>query len=205
MLLSDRTEKVVLGCKNAQLATILRGMGADFADLSRRGFNTPTLKELDKANGEEPWFCSIHTRLPCCYEEERREFRCSLRKCVYLWQWIKQQLNSIKMQDIKKRARAEAEAQDRLLIDLREQQELVEPTGLLLRWSLITPNDNGKTYHTSPLAFQSYADCMDDYVAYFQQGHDIPDSLKLQMVIKFEGLDQYLSKCADLLASNQFW
>ena len=187
MMLSDRAENVVLGCRNPQLAAILRGMGAEFVDLSRRGFNTPTLKDLDKSSGEDPWFCSFHTRLPCCYEEDRKEFRCSLRKCVYLWNWIKDQV----------KANTKKEAELKLTAALRQQAKddngITGTKGLHLRWSLVMPDYDGKPYLTSPLAFQSYADCMDDYVSYFQQGHDIVDSLNLKMIINFEGLDNYLT------------
>lgn len=73
-------KEVLLGCKNNQLAAVMDKLTINYVNLT----NIPSLKELDKLYGYQPWFCSYHTYLPAKY------LRCSLRKCAYMWKWVKQ-------------------------------------------------------------------------------------------------------------------
>jgi hypothetical protein len=74
--LKNHFKQVVLGCKNDHLKTIIDKLGVDYVNLA----NVPSLKELDKLYCHTPWFCSNHSN---------QNLRCSLRKCVYMWKWIK--------------------------------------------------------------------------------------------------------------------
>jgi hypothetical protein len=84
----DRTR--VVACKNNQFAETLAEIGVPYISLVK----CPTLKELDEMYGSgRVWFCAHHTALPL-NKSARKECRCSMRKCVYMWKWIKGKINA---------------------------------------------------------------------------------------------------------------
>jgi hypothetical protein len=175
--LREKHENVVFGCKNVLLARILDRSSFDYVDLCDRKHFAPTLQQLDKAQQGEPWFCAFHTNLPQS-PDQRRNFRCSVRKCSLLWKWLCQRVKDLTHQK-------EVDDKQDAAWDAQEPQK---PDPMTYKWAFLHHRTaDGPIFHRPyDKEFSTYEACLHDYKEYRSEGFDVCGWKPTELIIFIE-------------------
>lgn len=88
-------DKFIFATKNQQTSDLLWEYEIPYLDLEKQMVGNeicPTLKDFDKVVGPNNCFCLLHFVLnKPLYNSQ---FRCALRKSIYIWDWLKYKVES---------------------------------------------------------------------------------------------------------------
>jgi hypothetical protein len=168
--LEQRLGGVVFGCKNSLLARVLKEAEIPYVDLTKPQYQVPTLAALDLLTEDDCWFCYMHTNLP--ESKDRINFRCSLRKCVRIFNWIQNRIPH--------------------LVRLQDKEDNPPPAGEgdrpihEYRWCLAQgPLGTKELVDFSDGTFSTLEECQADYEQRLGVGadHDIPDCYTRRVMV----------------------
>ena len=84
-----RDNDSMIAVKNPQLVSFLKNIPVPIFDLTKEKIDCVSCPTFDQFNEFESHFCDIHSRI-----HQGSKYRCALKKCISIWNWLKVRMMS---------------------------------------------------------------------------------------------------------------